>query len=130
MSLINRADALALKPVPVSFDPPTIGQTCHGQQSINGKTLGLCICCERMGGSSIPPAATVRSGLAECVNFAPLVDAAYYARPVSRDASVSADQGGVCLFEHTATVPAPVRPVSPPALGGCSVRQQTDGAAS
>lgn len=48
------------------------GSGCPGLIQVNGRTLGLCITCTRLGGRQLPPAATLEQGLAQCANFLPL----------------------------------------------------------
>jgi hypothetical protein len=62
------------------------GDGCWGHILVNGRTLGLCITCTRLGGRELTPVATVELGHAQCVNFLPLAQGALR--------SVATGQGG------------------------------------
>lgn len=55
--------------IPYEIKP---GDGCPGYTMANGRTLGLCITCTRLGGNELEPAANVNFGEARCPNFHPL----------------------------------------------------------
>ena len=95
---LERACMAAAGLVPISFDAPGPHDYCAGKmRTSKPQPLGICAICQRPSndGPEMEPAARLVQGGSECLNFAPIMAGA-----VSRDASVSADQGGVGTVSH------------------------------
>lgn len=60
---------LAGKPAPITFDAPAPDAPCAGRFHLNLRPYGICSTCTRPRADGIEPAAVLRQGVAQCMNF-------------------------------------------------------------